>query len=85
MNMRIDRERRVPESLAHHHGRGFVPHTGQLFQQLEGLGNRPSVFVDQDLRELPNRFRFLRTQSARLDDRSDLLDRSSTHIPRVIS
>ena len=82
MDMRVDRKRRHPERLRHHHARRLMPHTRQLLQRLETPRHHTAVRFHEDLREPRNRLRLLRRQSTRPDHALNLRHRHPHHFLR---
>ncbi len=76
MNVRIDGEARHTKGLRHDDLCGFVANPGKSFQGIQIGRNVSLVFIEQDVRELVNRFRLLRTKSAWLHDSLDFSDGS---------
>ncbi len=84
MDMRIDRESRELENVAHDDACRFVSDSGEAFEFFEGVGDFALEFVDEGLRKLENIHAFGVEKSARLDDFGNAFHAELDHFLRGV-
>lgn len=79
-NVSVNWEGRLAVSLNHHHRRCLMPHTWERLEPLEGSGDFPSIFFEENFRESMNGARFAWGKAARTNERLNGRDRELDHL-----
>jgi len=82
VNVSVDGKCGYVEGLCHHDTCCFMTHTRQRLQGIEVLGDFAVVLVDQNFRQLRDRFWFARGKATRPNDLENFFDRDFSHLLR---